>query len=48
MRRPDKDQATTQDSYPALNDGREVGYFGIHYLTVSHAVRKFERDRKKM
>ncbi|CAH1074561.1 hypothetical protein [Candidatus Nitrotoga sp. 1052] len=48
MRRPDKDQATTQASYPALNDGRDGGYFGVHYLTVSRAVRKFEEDRKKM
>ena len=38
-------QAYLSGAYTMAEIGR---HFGVHYMTVSRAVRKFEEDRKKM
>jgi len=49
MRHPDRDQAMSQAYLSGAYTMAEIGrHFGVHYMTVSRAVRKFEEDRKKM
>ena len=49
MRHPDRDQAIAQAYLSGAYTMAEIGrHFGVHYMTVSRAVRKFEEDRKKM
>jgi putative transposase len=49
MRHPDRDQAMAQAYLSGAYTMAEIGcYFGVHYMTVSRAVRKFEEDLKKM
>lgn len=38
-------QAYLAGAYSMAEIGR---FFGVHYMTVSRAVRKFEANRKKM
>ena len=48
MRHPDRDQAIAQTYLSGAYTVAEIGcHFGIHYMTVSRAARKFEEDRKK-
>ncbi len=49
MRYPDRDEAMAQTYLSGAYSMAEIGqYFGVHYMTVSRAVRKFEADRKGM
>ncbi|MCL4471422.1 MAG: transposase [Gammaproteobacteria bacterium] len=49
IRYPDRDQAMAQAYLSGAYTMAEIGrHFGVHYMTVSRAVRKFEEDRKKM
>ena len=45
IRHPNRDQAIAQDYLSGAYTMAEIGrHFGIHYMTVSRAVRKFEKD----
>ncbi len=49
LRYPDRDEAMAQAYLSGAYSMAEIGqYFGVHYMTVSRAVRKFEADRKGM
>ena len=49
MRHPDRDQAIARAYLSGAYTMAEIGcHFGVHYMTVSRAVRKFEEDLKKM
>ena len=45
IRHPNRDQAIAQAFLSGAYTMAEIGrHFGIHYMTVSRAVRKFEKD----
>jgi REP element-mobilizing transposase RayT len=49
IRNPERNQAIAQAYLSGAYTMAEIGrYFGIHYMTVSRAVRNFENDRKKI
>ncbi len=49
LRHPDKDEAMARAYLSGAYTMAEIGeHFAVHYMTVSRAVRKFERDRKAM
>jgi hypothetical protein len=48
MRHPDRDQVIAHAYLSGAYTMAEIGgHFGVHYMTVSRAVRKFEEDLKK-
>jgi hypothetical protein len=47
MSYPDINQSMAQAYLSGAYAMVEVGgYFGVHYMTVSHVVRKFEENKK--
>jgi transposase-like protein len=50
QRQPTLAQATLAQAYlsGAYTMAEIGGHFGVHYMTVSRAVRKFEEDRKNV
>lgn len=48
-RHPNKDEAMAQAYLSGAYTMEEIGrYFGVHYMTVSRAVRKFEENQRGM
>lgn len=48
-RYPERDEAMAQAYLSGAYSMAEIGqHFGVHYMTVSRAVRKHEAGRKKM